>query len=205
MKHKLCFKVIGLVCLLSILLCSCGNKLPVPDSPVDVLQDTLSITETEMLECYPIIVQGEVEKVIHVAKPEEYQGHLAVTTLVLIRIERTLKGDITEQSTILISLDGDGENYITSLVSASGGYYSKGDITLLFLQKPTEAQITNFKKNYPKQYRKYKQTPYICNAWQGRFWLDEEGNILHERNVSKRGLFTDCATVDELVEKYGLN
>ncbi len=205
MKHKLWTKVTCLVCLLPILLCGCRNKYPVPDFPVGILQDALPLTETELLERCPIIVQGKVKKVIRVAKPKEYQGPLAVTTLVYIRIERTLKGDVTEQSTILISLDGDGENYTTNLVSASGGYYSKGDITLLFLQKPTEDQITNFKKDYPRQYRKYKLSPYNCNAWQGRFWLDEEGNILHERNISKWGLFTDCATVDELAEKYNLN
>ena len=127
MKHKLCFKVIGLVCLLSLLLCSCGDKLPVPDFPLcQMVTVELYEDEAQILELYPNLILGKVEKVNRIAKPNPIEDRLPVKTLTYINVERTLKGDIPENKTIIVSIDGDGENYMRSDIQSSGGYYAEG-------------------------------------------------------------------------------
>ena len=206
MKHKLWTKVTCLVCLLPTLLCGCRNKYPVPDFPLcQMVTIELYEDEAQILEHFPNLILGKVKKVKRIAKPNPIENRLPVKTFTYIQVERTLKGDIPENKTIIVSLDGDGENYMRSDIQNSGGYYAEGDTALLFLSELSESGKANYKEEYRKQYRKDRLFPYGTHSMQGRFWVDEEGNILHERNISNVGLFTDCATVDELAEKYGLN
>ena len=209
MKHKLYPTIIGLVYLLSLLLCGCNEDIldpPIRQPHVDFFYYD---AENQLINSHENIIWGRVEKVerfvdvVSVDSSKSKAKQLA--TLAYIRVERTLKGDLPEGKTIIQYLPGDGEDYIYSHIENSGGYYAEGDAVLLFLYEPTEEWITYYKKNNRKQYRKDKTIPYQQPHAQGRYWLDEEGNILHDRNPFEYTLFTDCATVDELVEKYGLS
>ena len=208
MKHRLCRTGIVVVCFLATLLCGCDEKLPIPDTPHTVHVDNMMFTEEQLIKYYPHLIQGTVTKVKRIALPDSLSDDphaKGIDTLTYVRVEKTLNGNIPENKTIIVFLNGDGENYYSSDVDDSGGYFSEGDKVLLFLLEHTEDWITYYKKGNPKQYRKDKMVPYHCNVEQARFWLDEEGNILHDRNPFGYTLFQDCATVDELVEKYGLN
>lgn len=206
MKHSLYQMTLSLLCLTSMFLSGCNQKLPVPDFPQShMVQIHLYEEEAQVLKQYPHLIQGKVEKVERIAKPNPDEDELAIATLTYIKVERTLRGDIAENETILLYLDGDGENYQRSDIQNSGGYYAEGDTALLFLSDHSKKWKENYKKEYRRQYRKDKLFPYTCHTMQGRFWLDEAGNILRDHDMYGVSLFQDCATVDELAEKYGLN
>ena len=214
MKRKLWPKVICLVCLLSTLLCSCNDVHKEPSQPICVLYDDfLCYDEQELINASKDIIVGTVTKIeILYNKKEDDNEQLKRGTpqqFSHITVLHSLRGTVPNNKEIVVPLDGDGKTYIVSNINRVGGYFEKGDRVLLFLNKRSEETWSSMKEHYPKYYqktKKFKKTLRVpISYYQSIYRLDEEGNILHERNNSNMGLFTDCATVDELAEKYNLN
>ena len=213
MKHKLWTKVTCLVCLLPTLLCGCNDVHKEPSQPISAIYDDfLCYDEQGLIDVADTIIVGTVTKTeIIYNKGDDQDGCLKKGTPMQyshIKVTRTLQGSVPENNKIVVPLSGDGKTYSVDNIMTVGGYFEKGDRVLLFLKSRSDEYWTSLKENDPKFYRKIKKFKETlsgpCNLYQSTFWLDEEGNILHDRNKSNARLFTDCATVDELAEKYDL-
>ncbi len=211
MKCKLYLKAITLVCLLAMFLCGCsdGNQ-----EPIGVLVDDFrNYDEQELIDISDVIIVGTVIKTETIYdKKNDEDGRLkkgTPTQYSHIRVSRTLRGPVPKNGKIIFPLWGDGKTFSVDNTMTVGGYFEKGDRVLLFLSEKSEEAWDSIKEHNPKLYRKtkkFKEPLRIpINYYQSIYRIDEEGNILHERNKSNISLFTDCATVDELAEKYGLN
>ena len=213
MKHRLFLKLIALVCLLALFLCGCSSENVEPIT--SILDDFSCYDEQGLIDASDVIVVGTVIKteIIYTYNGEDYEDERLKkgrpNQFSHIEVTRTLQGSVPENDKIVVPLAGDGKTYSVDNFKTIGGYFEKGDRVLLFLKNVDDEYWVNLKEYHPKYYRKtkkYKDSQRtISNLSQSIFWLDEEGNMLHDLNKSNIALFTDCATVDELVEKYGLN
>lgn len=206
------FQWLSFLCALS-LLCGC-NANKEPSQPISAhYDDFLHYDEQGLIDVADTIIVGTVTKteiIYHKSEntPEQLTKGMP-GQYSHIKVTRTLRGSVPENNKIVVPLSGDGKTYSVDNIMTVGGYFEKGDRVLLFLKSRSDEYWTSLKENDPKFYRKIKKFKETlsgpCNLYQSTFWLDEEGNILHDRNKSNARLFTDCATMDELVEKYNLN
>ena len=214
MKRKLWPKVICLVCLLSTLLCSCNDVHKEPSQPISAIYDDfLCYDEQGLIDVADTIIVGTVTKTeIIYNKGDDQDGCLKKGTPMQyshIKVTRTLQGSVPENNKIVVPLSGDGKTYSVDNIMTVGGYFEKGDRVLLFLSEKSEKAWESDKEHYPKWYRKTKKFKGTIRLpityYQSIYRINEDGNILHELNESNISLFGDCATVDELAEKYDLN
>ena len=211
MKHRLLLKTITLVCLLALFLCGCSSE---GKEPISVLVDDFRCyDEQELINASANIIVGTVTKteILYNKNDDSYEElkRGAPTQFSHITVLHSLRGSVPENKEIVVPLEGDGKTLIVSNIRRVGGYFEKGDRVLLFLKEKSEKAWSSSKEHYPKFYRKtikFKETLSVpISYYQSIYRLDEEGNILHNLNESNIALFQDCATVDELAEKYGLN
>lgn len=206
---KRTYPLLSLICALC-LLCGCSDVSKEPSQPTYETMHFIIRDEQGALDNADFIIVGTVTKteIIHMigGSEEEVNDEATPMQLSYITVNRSLRGSLSANEKIVVPLVGDDKTLIVTDLYDVGGYFEKGEQILLFLDSWSEESLTFLKKHNPSIYRKYKSTiKHVTNYIQGIYRLDEEGNILHDLNQTGMGLFTDCATVDELAEKYGLN
>lgn len=203
------FQWLSLLCALS-LLCGCNDVSKEPSQPTYRSLHFIIRDEQGAIDDADFIIIGTVTKteIIYMigGSEENVNDEASPMQLSYITINRSLHGSLSANEKIVVPLIGDDKTLITTDLHDVGGYFEEGEQILLFLHSWSEEALTFLKKHNPGIYRKHKSTiKHVTNYIQGIYRLDEEGNILHDLNQTGMGLFTDCATVDELAEKYGLN
>ena len=163
------------------------------DDEAQLMQKTATvICGTVTKKAYPDLVTG--------VGPNGEATDTEPCTIAYITVTESLKGALKTGDRISVLLLGNGITYIDGNLQESGGYFQVGDTLLLFLK---QAEADPYKQHCAEQYARDKMIPYNLSSYQGVFWLGEDGALQHGRNTSGHGLFTDCATVEELKEKHG--
>lgn len=207
MKKALC----GFLSACLLLLTGCGNSVwdePVLESGEEPVFskgcELVALDEAGIIERAKTILCGTVTKKAYpdrvIPAEGERESDVEPCTIAYMTVTEVLKGAVQVGEEIPVLLNGNGITYIDGNIQDSGGYFQVGDTLLLFMNQMDDAA---YKQCLRRQYARDKRPPYTpCSLTRGIFWLGEDGTLLHERNTTRLGLFTDCKTVEEMKEKY---